>query len=124
MYCSSVIVQSYSTSAIHYYPPPHAWFVIFLFQVLESDGHVSTWVQWVAEKHREHRWLLFFSVSKVLVLSRFLCAEQPPLDNIVHELSFLCANTTEARRELYEGVKVHVIFYSPLSCLHNASIMV
>ena len=81
----------------------------FLYpQVQEADGHVSTWVQWVDERRSEYVWLLFFSVPKVLVLNSFLCAEQPlaDLDNIIHELSFLCTNTSEARDAMYEGVKV------------------
>ena len=77
--------------------------------MLEIDDQVSTWVVWVAEKRKEYEWLLFLRIPKVLILNTYLCSEQAleNLDKVVHELSFLCVNTTAARNEVCKGITVH-----------------
>ena len=50
----------------------------------------------MTELRNQYKWLLFFSVPKLLLLYHLLQEEKPNLEAIVHEISFLCFNTQKA----------------------------
>ena len=79
-------------------------------RVRETEVILTTWTHEVANLRKEFRWLLFFSVPKLLRLYRLLSEEQENMNvhlkRIVHEISFLCVNNADARKRM--NVKVQV----------------
>ena len=67
---------------------------------------LATWLQSVDELRTEYDWLLFFSVPKLLTLYHLLQAEDPNLETIVHEISFLCSNEQAAWKDVCMKVEV------------------
>ena len=63
-------------------------------------------MQSVDELRNKYDWLLFFSLPKLLVLYHLLRAEDPNLEAIVHEISFLCSNEQAAWKGVQAGVEV------------------
>ena len=64
------------------------------------------WKQYMTELRHQYKWLLFFSVPKLLLLYHLLQEENPNLEAIVHEIIFLCSNTQEAWESALKIVKV------------------
>jgi len=60
----------------------------------------------MTELRHQYKWLLFFSVPKLLLLYHLLQEENPNLEAIVHEIIFLCSNTQEAWESALKMVKV------------------
>ena len=79
-------------------------------RVKETEIVLTTWTHEVEQLRKEFSWLLFFSVPKLLRLYQLLNEEQENVEvhlkQIVHEISFLCVNSVEARRRM--NVKVQV----------------
>lgn len=65
---------------------------------------LTTWMHSVDELRAKYDWLLFFSVPKLLLLYHLLQAEDPNVDAIMHEISFLCSN----ERGDWKGTRVEV----------------
>ena len=64
---------------------------LFPLQVHETERILTKWMERVAELRNEYKWLLFFSVPKLLLLYHLL--QDQNLAAIVHEISFLFSNT-------------------------------
>ena len=79
-------------------------------RVKETEIILTTWTHEVTNLRKEFRWLLFFSVPKLLRLYRLLSEEQENMEvhlkRIVHEISFLCVNNAEARKRMNTKVQV------------------
>ena len=67
---------------------------------------LATWLQSVDELRAKYDWLLFFSVPKLLILYHLLQVEDPNLETIVHEISFLCSNEQAAWKGVCMKVEV------------------
>ena len=67
---------------------------------------LTRWEQQMTELRHQYKWLLFFSVPKLLLLYHLLQEENPNLEAIVHEIIFLCSNTQEAWESALKMVKV------------------
>ena len=67
---------------------------------------LTRWEQQMSELRNQYKWLLFFSMPKLLVLYHLLQEMNPNLETIVHEISFLCSNTQEAWESALKMVKV------------------
>ena len=67
---------------------------------------LTTWIQHTTRLRNQYKWLLFFNVPKLLLLCHLLQEENPNLEAIVHEISFLCSNTQEAWESALKMVKV------------------
>ena len=63
-------------------------------------------MQSVDELRNKYDWLLFFSLPKLLFLYHLLQPENPNLEAIVHEISFLCSNEQAAWKGVQAGVEV------------------
>ena len=62
------------------------------------------WMDSVDKLRTKYDWLLCFSMPKLLLLYHLLQAEDPNLDAIMHEISFLCSNEPGD----WEGIQVEV----------------
>ena len=60
----------------------------------------------MTELRNQYKWPLFFSMQKLLLLYHLLEEENPNLEAIVHEISFLFSNTQEAWESALKMVKV------------------
>ena len=70
---------------------------------------LMSWTDEVKELRTQFSWLLFFSVPKLLRLYYLLTKERETSEHfqrIVHEISFLCANSVETRSQMNTQVKV------------------
>ena len=67
---------------------------------------LTIWMQSLDELRNKHDWLLFFSLPKLLFLYHLLQADDPNLEAIVHEISFLCSNEQAALKSVRMGVEV------------------
>ena len=63
-------------------------------------------MQHVAELRSQYNWLLFFSVPKLLLLYHQLQEENPSVEAIVHEISFLCSNEQATWKNAHKLVEV------------------
>ena len=84
-------------------------------RVKETEVILTTWTHEVANLRKEFRWLLFFSVPKLLRLYQLLSEEQENRENhlkeIVHEISFLCVNNADSRKRMNVKVQVCVTVF-------------
>ena len=67
---------------------------------------LTPWKKRVAELRSQYDWLLFFSMPKLLRLYYLLQVEDPNLEAIVHEISFLCCNEQAALESMWKMVEV------------------
>ena len=87
-------------------------------QVQLSQQRLGAWTQEVADLRTRCHWLLYLNMPKLLQLYHFLhlqgAADTSRVDNIVHEVSFLCPNTDMERKKLRARVVClyisHVIY--------------
>ena len=71
---------------------------------------LTTWVHRVDELRNQYKWLLFFSIPKMLLLHNLLRAKDPNLKAIVHEISFLCCNDQAVWESVQVAVKVSTMW--------------
>ena len=80
-------------------------------RVKETEAALESWKKRVAELRNQYRWLLFFSIPKILYLYKLLSSsedgEPELLDKIVCEISFLCQNDQSSRDALKRSVQVY-----------------
>ena len=78
--------------------------------VKQTEATLISWTNEVEKLRSEFSWLLFFGVPKLLRLYQLFSEDQEDnvdhLRQIVHEISFLCANTSEARKIMNDKVPV------------------
>ena len=67
---------------------------------------LTRWLQHVDELRNQYKWLLFFSVPKMLLLYHLLQEKNPNLGAIAHEISFLCCNEQAAWKNAQLVVEV------------------
>ena len=67
---------------------------------------LTAWLRHVDELRSQYDWLLFFNVPKLLLLYHLLLEENPNLEAIVHEISFLCSNEQGALESVRVAVEV------------------
>lgn len=68
--------------------------------VNETQSCVVEWTQEVLKLQKNHSWLVYFNMPKLLLLHRLLCSLQT--EKIVHEVSFLAHNQTAKLKERAE----------------------
>ena len=82
-------------------------------RVKETEIILQTWTHEVEQLRSEFSWLLFFGVPKLLRLYHLLNEEQENMEvhlkRIVHEISFLCVNSVDARKRMNVKVQVREI---------------
>ena len=70
----------------------------------------TTWVNRVDELRNQYKWLMFFSIPKMLLLYNLLIAKDPNLKAIVHEISFLCCNDQAVWQSVQVAVEVSTMW--------------
>ena len=80
-------------------------------RVKKTEVAVTGWNREMSCLCNKFSWVLFFSVPKLLKLYYLLCNEaEDHLQQVVYEISFLCENNAETRREMSESVKVCYLY--------------
>jgi hypothetical protein len=69
---------------------------------------VEEWKQEVSELRARYTWLLYFSVSKMLLFHKqiMIKSSSQDIDALVHEVSFIVYNQKIERTQLRQGVMV------------------
>jgi hypothetical protein len=76
-------------------------------KVLRMQDIVEEWRQEVSELRARYTWLLYFSVSKILLFHKqIMMKSSPDVDALVHEVSFIVYNQKIERTQLRQGVMV------------------
>ncbi len=78
-------------------------------RVTKTEDNLESWKKRVAELRIQYKWLLFFSIPKILRLYKLVsvCDDRDKqLDEIVAEISFLCQNDKATRQSLKQRLKV------------------
>jgi len=74
-------------------------------KVSEMEREVKHWGKEVRSLHRQHKWLMFLTVPKVIILSDQLTSNERDAQRIVKEISFLFLNRRDVRSKLQDTVQ-------------------
>jgi len=72
------------------------------------EREVKHWGKEVRSLHRQHKWLMFLTVPKVIILSDQLTSNEHDAQRIVKEISFLFLNRRDVRSKLQNTVQVSI----------------
>ena len=75
------------------------------------EGEVESWNKKVCSLHKQHKWLMFLAVPKVIVLSDQLTSSTYDAERIVKEISFMFLNKKDVRSNLRDVVQVSIYNY-------------
>lgn len=79
-------------------------------RVKEVENELVEWKESLTKLHSEYSWLLFFRIPKLLKLYHLIMDSVEGRETkIVHEISFLCTNTTKERLKMKRKVEVSLI---------------
>ena len=79
-------------------------------RVKEVENELVEWKESLTKLHSEYSWLLFFRIPKLLKLYHLIIDSIDDKETkIVHEISFLCTNTTEERLRMKRNVEVSLV---------------
>ena len=67
---------------------------------------LAEWMELVDKLRNQYHWLLFFRMPKMLLLYHLVKKENPNLEGIVHEISFLFHNEQAAWKSVQNMVEV------------------
>ena len=72
------------------------------------EREVKDWNTEVCFLHKQHKWLLFLTVPKVIILSDQLTSSTCDAQRIVKEISFMFLNSKDVRSKLQDVVQVSI----------------
>ena len=84
-------------------------------QVKETEEKLRLWSLEVADLQSHYKYLLFFSIPKLLILHKSMRENQ--VEEIVNEISFLFKNNTIVRGKLKSNVKVGCKYLCLIRCI-------
>ena len=81
------------------------------FQVLKTESKLTSWARCVTELRSLHKWLLFFSVPKQLLLYQLIQQfskdrEEEVTERLMQDIMFLVKNVPTARQKLWSNIMV------------------
>ena len=84
---------------------------MYVFQVKDAENKLKDWKTEISSLYKTYNKLLFFSVSKVLLVYEAL-TKNYSADKVMQEIGFLFESDDETRKTLKEAVEVRMCAYA------------